>query len=742
MRLPEGSIAASGRRSTTLRRIGWSVAAVLAALVVAIGIGEALGWPFLRGPLQRQVERSTGVRVDVGEQFRLRLIFSPGLQVDRLSIGAAPGFDVPHLLAGRDIDLRWRWSDVQRWRRGEGPVHLRQLHAAHLDAHLLRDASGRATWQIGARKQPERPDAPAEALPRVDSVRVATGRIVVVDRPTQTDLQVTMESLAAAGAEAVANAAQGASAPASAADSAKGSTSTRTGYQAHVTGRHRGVPLELRVTAGALLPLAGDAATASGSEPEAGSGAVPFRVEGQAGQARVLFDGQAAALLGARRLDGVLHLRGPSLARVGDPLGLTLPETGPFDLAGRLAHEGAVWRLVAERFVLGRTRLAGDFVLDGNRQPRHLSGKLTGSVLALADLGPAIGAAAPAQPVKRTAGKVLPQRRFDLPSLRAMSADVQVAIDRLEFSGAALAPMTGLRSHLVLERGILRLDELQAQVAGGRLAGATRYDGNQQPPRWDADLRFAGVDVAGWVRAVQSREARKPKGAPAATARTLRNERRTARAQAEAGAVQPVRAYLTGILSSEMQVQGRGRSTAEILGSLEGRAQASLRDGTMSHLVTELLGLDIAQTLGVMVRGDRPLTLRCARVDLAIQGGIATPRQAVFDNPDSTIRVNGTINLRDETLDLRAVSRPKDFSPFTLRTPVKVTGTLADPSFGIDGERLAAKAAAAAVLGAVAAPLAALVPFIDRGKKVEDPCAAEPAKAPASAPATASAAGR
>ncbi|MEO5770983.1 MAG: AsmA family protein [Burkholderiaceae bacterium] len=701
-----------------------------------MGLCEALGWPFLRGPLQRLAERNNGVRVEFGEQFKLRLLFSPGLQVDRLSIGAAPGFDVPHLVAGRDIDVRWRWSDVLRWRRGEGPLHLRQLHAAYLDAHLLRDAGGRATWQIGARKTPEPADAPREALPRVDSLRVTTGRIVVDDRPTNTDLLVTMESLGPVSAGPAAANVPAASAPAPAADGATGTTTARAGYHASIKGRHRGVPLELRVTAGALLPLAGDAE--AGSDEQSGRGAVPFRVEGQAGQARILFDGQAAALLGARRLDGVLHLRGPSLARVGEPLGLTLPETAPFDLAGRLGNEGGIWRLVAERFALGRTRLAGDFVFDGNRQPRHLSGKLTGSVLALPDLGPAIGATAPAQPVARSSGKVLPQRRFDLPSLQAMSADVQVAIDRFEFGGAALTPLTALHTHLVLERGVLRLDDLQAQVAGGHLAGATRYDGNLQPPRWDADLRFAGVDVAGWVRAVQSPEVRKAKGAPAAPARTLRNERRTARAQAEAGTVQPVLAYLTGVLTSEVQVQGRGRSTAEILGTLQGRAQGMLRDGTMSHLVTELMGLDIAETLGVMVRGDRPLTLRCARVDLAIQGGIATPRLAVFDNTDSTIRVNGTINLRDEALDLRAVASPKDFSPFTLRSPVRVTGTLGDPKVAIDGNRLVAKAAAAAVLGAVAAPLAALIPFLDRGKKVEDPCLAEPAQRPAAASGAAS----
>ena len=741
--------AGSGRRRG--RRALWITAGAVAVLLAGVAIAEAVGWPFLRGPLQRMAERNTGVRIEVGDAFRVRFLLAPGLQVDRLAVGAAAGFEVPYLVAGRDIDVRWRWGDVQRWRSGDAPLRLERLHASQLDANLLRDVAGRATWQIGEKRAVDASKSAQDGVPIVDSLRVAAGRIVVDDRPSNTDLVVTMQSLgeasaaptatpasASASASAPAPAPASASTPASSAAPARAAPPATAGYQASVKGRHRGMPLDLRVTAGALLPLAGNGDEGEGGALSAPGSGVPFRVEGSAGQARIVFDGRAAALFGPRRLDGSLHLRGPSLARVGEPLGLTLPETAPFDLVGRLAHDNGVWRLVAERFALGRTRLAGDFVLDGNRQPRHLSGTLTGSVLALPDLGPAIGAAAPAQPAPRPGGKVLPQRRFDLPSLRAMSADVQVAVERFEFGGAALAPMTHLRTHILLDAGVLRLDALQAQVAGGRLSGSTRYDGNLQPPRWDADLRFAGVDVAGWVRAVQTPGPRKAAGTRSAAPGQLRAERRSARAQAEAGTVQPVRAYLTGNLAVDMQVQGRGRSTGEILGSLQGRAQASLRDGTMSHLVTELLGLDVAETLGVVLRGDRPLTLRCARVDLGIQSGVATPRLAVLDNPDSTIRVEGSINLRDETLNLRAVARPKDFSPLTLRAPVKITGTLADPKFGIEAGRLAGKAVAAAVLGAVAAPLAALLPFIDRGRAVADPCVATaPAARAASAGANA-----
>jgi AsmA family protein len=117
---------------------------------------------------------------------------------------------------------------------------------------------------------------------------------------------------------------------------------------------------------------------------------------------------------------------------------------------------------------------------------------------------------------------------------------------------------------------------------------------------------------------------------------------------------------------------------------------------------------------------------------------VAVPRLAVLDNQDSVIRVDGQIDLRDETLALRAVVRPKDFSLLSLRSPLTVTGTLADPVVGIEGRQLAARGVAALALATVAAPIAALVPFIDPGsRETGDPCVVPPPAQAASASAVA-----
>ncbi len=88
------------------------------------------------------------------------------------------------------------------------------------------------------------------------------------------------------------------------------------------------------------------------------------------------------------------------------------------------------------------------------------------------------------------------------------------------------------------------------------------------------------------------------------------------------------------------------------------------------------------------------------------------------------MRPHGRINLRDETLALSATVRPKDVSPLSLRTPLLVTGTLADPRVGVEGVRLAGRVLAALGLAAIAGP-AGLLPLLDTGAADQaDPCVA------------------
>ena len=674
-------------------RTPWIVGGFVAALALSVVWGELSGWPLLRQPIENAASRGVGVPVQMQGQVRTHLLWRPRLEVEHLRVASDARFGAPHLLDAQHITLAWHWGDIWRWRRGDRLL-LQRLQADQLDAHLMRVAGGDANWQLGNQDDPPRAEEssdPLGGLPRFGSLVIGQGQIAWKDAVQDVDLAIGVKG---SEGEAV--------------------TGTASGYEATFKGRYRTMPMDLQVRAGSTLPLLQD--------PEAAPDAqwVPVRVAGTVASAKLLFDGQAAALLGTPRLDGALSFQGRSLAEVGQPLGITLPQTPPFDLRGRLSQDGGVWRLQASRATVGSSRLAGDLRFHQLTSPRRLTGQLTGPKLALADLGPAIGgeggtAKVPAQ--QQAQGRVLPQRRFDLPSLKVMDADVNVAIDEVDFGTEAMAPLKGLKTRIHLDAGVLRLEDLQATVSGGQFKGRTQLDANAQPAKWQARLDIAGVDIAGWMRGLRKDAAPPPPSANATKA--LKKERE----QARQGGEQAVRSYVTGVLSAKLDVRGAGNSTADILGSLDGPVDLTLRDGTISHLATEAMGLDLAQALGVLIRGDHPLPLNCARFDLQARNGVLEPRLAVIDNRDTTVRINGNVNLQNESLALRLVARPKDWSPLSLRTPITVTGTLGKPDVGIEGRRLAGRVLGALALGAAAGPAAAVIPLIEQGdKSAGDPC--------------------
>ena len=100
--------------------------------------------------------------------------------------------------------------------------------------------------------------------------------------------------------------------------------------------------------------------------------------------------------------------------------------------------------------------------------------------------------------------------------------------------------------------------------------------------------------------------------------------------------------------------------------------------------------------------------------DLVADGGVLRPRVMVIDTPDSAVLVDGSLSLATEVMDLRAVVSPKDFSPLSLRTPLLVRGSFANPQVSLDKGPLGRKLATAALL-ALVSPLAGLIPLLDPG---------------------------
>jgi uncharacterized protein involved in outer membrane biogenesis len=168
-------------------------------------------------------------------------------------------------------------------------------------------------------------------------------------------------------------------------------------------------------------------------------------------------------------------------------------------------------------------------------------------------------------------------------------------------------------------------------------------------------------------------------------------------------------------MDGRVRLAARGNSIAAMLGSANGDTSLVVGEGEVSDLILRLSNLDIANTLMVLMRGDRNIPIRCMVADLAFENGVMRPRQFVLDTRHTTLFGEGTTDFADESLNLRLVSKPKGKSLVSLRGPIVVNGTFAHPSVMPDVKQLTARGAAAAALAVVATPLAAIVPFIQLG---------------------------
>ena len=116
------------------------------------------------------------------------------------------------------------------------------------------------------------------------------------------------------------------------------------------------------------------------------------------------------------------------------------------------------------------------------------------------------------------------------------------------------------------------------------------------------------------------------------------------------------------------------------MATASGNTFLAMSGGEISELLVRLVGLDVAHALGVVVRGDKPIPVRCALLDLQGENGQMGVETLVFDTANSVISGEGNIDLRDEKVNIVVMPVPKDFSPLSLRSYIRVTGPLKNVS--------------------------------------------------------------
>ncbi len=384
-----------------------------------------------------------------------------------------------------------------------------------------------------------------------------------------------------------------------------------------------------------------------------------------------------------------IHQKGP-----GAPFDLTVAgklDDRAFALAGRVANQGlSRWSIDGLKADFGTLHLAGALAVDAGGAPPRVTGKLAAPEIDLAALGGGAKGAARRTPGN---GRVIPNVALPLDALHAVDAELDLAAKRIVSGKLALDDAS---LHLTLMHGKLAIRPFTAMLAGGPVEGAASLDGAGM---LTFRLAAKNVDMARLSDALDM------KGALAAKA------------------------------ALDARLAGRGRTLRAVAADLDGTVGVALGKGTIGSGYVNLLGADLVRTL-LPGGGDSGSTaLDCAAAPFTVTRGVARTDGILFDTDRMTVRGAGTVSLRDETIDLLLKPAPKDASLVSLATPIRVGGTLAQPSAYPDPAGVV-KGVAGAVAGAALGPLGLLLPLVSGGTDDATPClaAAHPRGKPTAAP--------
>ena len=480
---------------------------------------------------------------------------------------------------------------------------------------LEKNADGAANWEFQAAPAVTEPAVPQKRteFPIIEKVVIEDGTFLFNNQQTNTQLELKLTQAEAAGF-------------------------LEEPVKLKVKGTYQKLPLSLSLDGGSYENLR------SSKDP------YPLQINVGVGKLKVNINGNLTEPLAMKGEDVTLDVQGDDMANLFPLIRLVFPSTPPYKLKGHLKHEGQAWSFSNFSGRVGDSDLSGTIRVDTEPKRPAMKADLISNLVDFKDLAGFIGGKPgsgsdetasdeqekQAAATKEESDRIFPDQPYDLERLRAMDADVRLRAKRIL---APNLPIDDLNAKLSLSDGVLKFNPTVFGVANGRIEIYSTFDGSKQPSKVNIDARLRQLDLK---RFLKSEFAQKT----------------------------------IGPIGGRIVLSGTGQSFRDIMATASGNTFVMMSGGEISELLVRLAGLNVARALGVLVRGDKPIPIRCALLDLQATDGQMGVQTLVFDTANSIISGEGKIDLRDEKLDIMLTPVPKDFSPLSLRSYIRVNGTL------------------------------------------------------------------
>ena len=664
-----------GRR--VLRGLGVIIALLGTLLIVVSVISDGI-WKQL---IEKGVSAKTGRDVKIKGPLHVSLLrWAPEISVNGFTLGNASWLPDKPLLSLNHFEATVTWASLLRF----NPVFPHILIDGP-DVDLERDPGNRANWDFsspGVKPAAAKPAAPLK-LPAIQHLIVSNGHLRASDAIRKLEFNADVSI-----AERAEN-------PRESALEVKGA------------GTLNAEPFRLLVRGGPLLQLD----TGKPYSFDANVTAADIKLEAHTEIHRA-FD------LGS--VNSNIHVSGKDLADFYYLTGLALPNTPPYDLTGLVRRENMKFFVEDFKGKLGNSDIHGKVSIDAGRARPFLSADLISSLLSLADLATPLGTqasvgnkgstlAAPPEGAQTgnpraklgkearkavasvdqqatETGFLLPDADLQVNRVRTMDADVKLDAQSIQ---TEKMPIKKVKLHLLLNDGQLKLDPLVFSLPEGEFSGQVSIDARPSVPVTDIDMHLKNLNLGQF----------KPKGSDTPP--------------------------LDGEVIGRVRLTGRGSSVHKAASTANGDLTIVMPHGRMRAAFAELTGINLDKGLGLLLAKKEDSTeIRCGVASFHADNGDLKANSVLFDTTHVLVTGGGHINLKDEALAVWLQGKPKEIRLIRLRSPIEVKGTLAHPAMGLEPGHLAAQAGAAAALGVVLTPAAAILAFVDGGLAKDANCSA------------------
>ena len=341
-------------------------------------------------------------------------------------------------------------------------------------------------------------------------------------------------------------------------------------------------------------------------------------------------------------IDAEFDASGADLRDLYYLVGISLPNTGTFQLKGRLVRRDTETRFEDLQAESGQSDIHGRVSLVTQKSGRTLlRADLSSTLLRLADVGLR---AAGRDPHPDAPPKVFSDVQLITPATRRVDATGRYSARRLLLSKVEV---NDLAAPFTIVGGLVEAPEVSGHFLDGNFVLHLDSDANQTPALSRIAMTFTDLQLAQLPH-------------------------------------QPGPPPYEGSLLLKIRAQGRGDSLHALASGAEGALSARVIQGTIRDYLAELIGVDL-RGLGLTLTGShREVPVRCAVADFEIHAGVMHPTHLFVDSQPVFISGDGRILLDAEALDLKLRGEPKGLRLLRLKAPILVQGTLLHPEFRVD----------------------------------------------------------